>query len=139
MLFIWNVTPVVYVNTSCSGGSPTGINALNISDITQFFVYLKSNSISKLIDIKFRDLQILLEYFNGTRTPGSIMLLLFGVFSMIFVLHSKDLLVTVLFFNFFYLTMKMISIIIFIVIIIHFISAIIPQISWCHRIIVTWF
>ena len=70
-LFLWNVPPVVVVATSCSGGSPTALKGLDISDITQFFIHLKSSSMSQLINGKKIYLQKLLKYFNGTTASVS--------------------------------------------------------------------
>ena len=100
---------------------------------TQFSVRLNSNSISYIINGKSRNLQKLLKYFNGTTTSLSNILLLFGVLPISFVLYSKDYLL------FFVAIYPIISIIIFILTIIHFIPTIIPQASLCHRIIATIF
>ena len=82
--------------TYSTGGSPSALNVLDISDITQFFAHLKLSSISQLINGKSRDLQKLLKYFNGATTSASNILLLFSVLPIIFVLYSKVLLVVVL-------------------------------------------
>ena len=75
--------------------SGTTLNVLYISDIKQYFDHDKSSSISQLIQSKLRDLQKLDNYFNGTTTSVSNILLLFGVFLINFVLYSKYLLVNV--------------------------------------------
>ena len=81
-----------------------------------------------------RDSRKLLKYFSGTTTSASNMLLFFGMPPINFVLHSKELRVT--FVPVIYLIKRSI---IFIGIIIYFISRIIPQTSWCHRTIFTIF
>ena len=70
---------------------------LSFSDITQFFDRDKSYAILHLTKGKSKDLKRLLKYFNGTETSVSNMVLLIGVLPIIFVLHSKDLLVVVFF------------------------------------------
>ena len=70
--FVLSVAPVAAVVTSCPAGSPTALNVLDISDMTQFF---KSSSISRLINGESRDLQKLLKDFNGTTTSASNILL----------------------------------------------------------------
>ena len=84
------IYPVVVVVTSYSGGSPTALNVFDISDITQFFVHIKSSSISQLINGKSEDFQKLLKHFNGAATSASNTLLLFDVLPIIFVLDSKN-------------------------------------------------
>ena len=75
-------------------GFPGIPGVIDISDLIHSFDHDKSSSISQLINSKSRDLQKLLKYLNGT--SASSILLLFGVLPIIFVLYSKDLLVTVL-------------------------------------------
>ena len=81
---------VAVVATSYSGGSPTALNVFDISDITQFFVHLKSSFISQSINGKSEDFQTLLKYFNGAVTSASKTLLLFEVLPIIFVLDLKN-------------------------------------------------
>ena len=65
---------------------PATLGVNNISKVVQFFDHDKSSSISKLIEVRSRDLQKLLKYFNGTTTSVSDVLLLAGVLPIIFVL-----------------------------------------------------
>ena len=64
-------------------GLPATLAAIDISDIINSFEHDKSNSISQLINEKSRDLQKLFQYFNGTTTSASNILLLFGVLPII--------------------------------------------------------
>ena len=100
-LFTWNFASVVAVAaTSETDGLAflllATLSVLDISDITQFFVHLKSSSISHLINGKSRDFQKLLKYFNGIATSASNILLSFDVLPIVFIFYSKDLLVVVL-------------------------------------------
>ena len=89
------MAPVVAATTSCTGRLPTGLNVLDMSDITQVFGHFNSSFTSQfqLLNRKSRDLQKLLKYSSGTTTSASSTLLLFGVLPIMVVLHSKDLLV----------------------------------------------
>ena len=100
-LFIWNVASVVAIAATSETDELAflllaTLAVLDISDITQFFVHLKSGSISQLINGKSRDFQKLLKYSNETATSASNILLSFDVLPIVFVLYSKDLLVVVL-------------------------------------------
>ena len=100
MLFVWNVAPFIAVTNLYTTGSVLGSTSLNIHEtsiVIQAFKHDKSNSVSQLIKSKLRDLQKLLKYFNETATSAFNLLVLTGVFPVIFVLYLKDLLVVVLF------------------------------------------
>ena len=68
----------------------------DISEITQCFDSDRLSSIPKQIKGKSRDLQKIPMYFNGTTTFVSNLLVLAGVFPVIFILYSNNLLVVVL-------------------------------------------
>ena len=79
-LFIWNVTTFACIaDTSWTGGLASGfpviLDFINIWDIIHSSDYDKSSFISQLINGKWRDLQKLLKYFNGTATSASNVLL----------------------------------------------------------------
>ena len=92
-VIIWNFAPVVNVVSSPGTGrlasdSRATSRVLDISDILD---HDKSSSILKLIKGKFRDLQKLRKYFNGTRTSASNLLLSAAAFPVIFYLTLKRL------------------------------------------------
>ena len=118
-LFISNAALVVVVATT--GLLPASRAVPDISDIKQFLTHLKS-TILQLIKNKLRELQNLVKYFNETKTSVSNLILSSVVLPNTFVLHSEDFLVVVLYVIYYKIT----SMIIFILIIIHFISIIIP-------------
>ena len=93
MLFSWNVAPVI-------DGAATGLSsptsAVLDSEVTQLFDHYKSSSISPLVKGKSRDLQKLLIYFNGTTTSVSNLYAISGIFLVVFVFYSKELLAIVL-------------------------------------------
>ena len=62
----------------------------------QSFEHDKSNSISHLIKSKSRYLQKLSRNFNETKTSVSKSSLLAGILSIVFALHSKDLVISYL-------------------------------------------
>ena len=100
-LITWNITPVVCVAVlTWAGGLAFGLAVtgavLDISEFMQFRDHDKSGSISQLINGKSRHHQKLLKYFNGTTTSVSKLLLWTGVFPILFVLYSENLLVVVL-------------------------------------------
>ena len=84
--------------------------------------FLLKSTILQLIKNKLRELQNLVKYFNETKTSVSNLILSSVVLPNTFVLHSEDFLVVVLYVIYYKIT----SMIIFILIIIHFISIIIP-------------
>ena len=87
-LFIWNVGPVVAAVPCWTGGLPTALNVLNISEIIHLSDHDKSSSISQLLNGKSRDLQKRPKYFNGITTSTSNILLLHGVPTISFVLYQ---------------------------------------------------
>ena len=72
------------------------LNVLDTSVTIHYFDHDNSISISQLFKGKSRDLQKLLKYFNGPKTSAFNLLVLTGVFPVIFVFYLKDLLVAVL-------------------------------------------
>ena len=90
MLFIWNVEAVVIAGTCWAGGLGSGfpgiLGIVDVWDVIHSFGYDKSSYISQLINGKSRDLQKLLEYFNGTTTSASNVLLSSFVLPINFVL-----------------------------------------------------
>ena len=79
---------------NCWNGSHCSA-VVDVSDVMQYYVYVKSSSICQLIKGKSRDLQKLLKYFNETITSLSNVFLSAVVLPIIFALHSKDLLIVV--------------------------------------------
>ena len=97
VLFIWNVTRVSAIAGSVRAGELTATaTVLDISDIVQYVVHLKSSSMSQLIKGKSKLFQKLLKYFNGTTISVSNVLLSAGVLPIIFVFYLKDLHVVLL-------------------------------------------
>ena len=120
-----NVVPVVCLAyLSGMGGLAFGLpgilGVIDISDIIHSFDHEKSSSVSQLINGKSRDFTKLFKYFNETKTSASNIL----AFSLLICLILK--IFTCYYFVVIYL---IISSIIFICIIIYFISIIIPQTS----------
>ena len=84
-------------------GLPATKAVLNISDIIQYFDHLNSSSFSHWINSKPKNLQNLLNYFNRTEISVSSLLISPIILPIIFVLHSKDLLLLLcryLFYNY---------------------------------------
>ena len=113
--------------TAWTGGLLFGLAAtatvIDISEIINIVSHEKLHYILQLIKRKSRDLQKLLKYFNETTASAylSYILIRFTCWRLAFVYSL------------------IISRILFICVIILFISIIIPQTSWCHTIIVTVF
>ena len=84
-LYIWNAVPVVFVTSTVLSQDTAAV--LDVSDIIQFFVHLKSSSTPLLIKGKSIDLQMLLKYLNGTTTSASNLPLPAGALPVIFVLY----------------------------------------------------
>ena len=128
---------VVYIpGTLWAGGLASGhggtLGIIDILDIIHSYDHSKFSSfISQLINSKSWNLQKLIKYSDGKTTSAANISLSSGVLPINFVSYLKYFLVIVLLLFILLLTPF------FLYMIIYFISIRIPQISRCHRIIVT--
>ena len=77
-----NIAP--FVSVAVTGLSPATGAALDISEIIQYIVHLKSSSVSQLNKGKSKSLQKSFKCFNGTTTSASSKLLSSGVLHIFF-------------------------------------------------------